>query len=278
MTAPTASATAPAPASPAPAKPQRKLNLRPAQGAIGVIVLVVILEVLSRTNIVPPTMLPPPSQVLSDLVSLLGSPEFLAHVGSTLVAWAIGLGLASVIGVTAGLILGSLRIVYEASRALIEFLRPIPAVALVPLAILVFGQGTQMKFMLVLYAALWPILLNTLYGAREIDPVTRETARTFRLSWWDTISRVYLPHTAPFAFTGIRISAAIALIVTVSAELLAGTPMGLGSWILSVQTGGGSTSQVFAGTIVAGVLGVLVNAILKWVEGIIFAWRKEQHS
>ncbi|MDO5500161.1 MAG: ABC transporter permease [Propionibacteriaceae bacterium] len=261
-----------------PAKATRPVSWRPVQGAIGVIALVAILELLSRTNVVSPTLLPPPSQVLSDLIGLLGSSTFLGHVGSTLTAWAIGLALASVIGVAAGLVLGSLRIVYEASRALIEFLRPIPAVALVPLAILVFGQGTQMKYMLVLYAALWPILLNTLYGAREIDPVTRETARTFRLTWWDTISRVYLPHTAPFAFTGIRISAAIALIVTVSAELLAGTPTGLGSWILQVQSGGGSTSQVFAGTIVAGVLGVLVNAILKWVEGIMFAWRKEQHS
>lgn len=266
-----------APSAPAAAS-ERRINIRPLQGGIGVVVLVVLLEVFSRVGIMPPTMLPPPSQVISDLIGLLGSGVFLGHVGSTLIAWAIGLALASVIGVTAGLILGSLRIVYEASRALIEFLRPIPAVALVPLAILVFGQGTQMKFMLVLYAALWPILLNTLYGAREIDPVTRETARTFRLSWWDTISRVYLPHTAPFAFTGIRISAAIALIVAVSAELLAGTPQGLGSYILQIQSGGGTTAQVFAATIVAGVLGVVVNAVLKRIESIIFAWRKEQHA
>lgn len=267
------------PAPPASTVPTtRRFNLRPLRGAVGVLVLVVILELLSRTNIIPPTLLPPPSVVLADLIDLLASPLFLANVGATLIAWAIGLALASVVGVTAGLVLGSLRIVYEASRALIEFLRPIPAVALVPLAVLVFGQGTEMKVMLVVYAALWPILLNTLYGAREIDPVTRETARTFRLSWWDTLSRVYLPHTAPFAFTGIRISAAIALIVTVSAELLAGTPLGLGSWILQVQTGGGSTSQVFAGTIVAGVLGVLVNATLKVVESVIFAWRREEQA
>lgn len=270
--------TRPEDVTPASVAPSRRLNLRPLRGAIGVIALIVILQVLSWTNVIPPTLLPPPSQVLADLIELLGSPVFLANVGATLIAWAIGLALASVIGVTAGLILGSLRIVYEASRALIEFLRPIPAVALVPLAVLVFGQGTEMKVVLVVYAALWPILLNTLYGAREIDPVTRETARTFRLSWWDTLSRVYLPHTAPFAFTGIRISAAIALIVTVSAELLAGSPLGLGSWILQVQTGGGSTSQVFAGTIVAGILGVLVNALLKWIESIIFAWRREEQA
>lgn len=268
------------PSPPATVRPARTrtLTLRPVQGAIGVIVLIALLQVLSWTNVIPPTLLPPPSQVITDLFGLLGSAVFRGHVLATLAAWAIGLTLASVIGVAAGLILGSLRIVYEATSGLIEFLRPIPAVALVPLAILVFGQGTQMKYMLVLYAALWPILLNTLYGAREIDPVTRETARTFRLSWWGTLTRVYLPHTAPFAFTGIRISAAVALIVTVSAELLAGSPTGLGSWILQVQSGGGSTAQVIAGTIIAGVLGVGVNALLKWIEGILFAWRKEQHS
>lgn len=256
--------------------PRRRGMGRATQGAIGVIALVAVLEVLSRTGVVPTTMLPAPSQVGSDLVTLLGTPSFLRDVGSTLAAWAIGLALASVVGVTAGLVLGSSRWAYEASSALIEFLRPIPAVALVPLAILMFGQGSTMKFMLVLYAALWPIMLNTLYGARELDPVTRETARTFRLTWWNTLTKVFLPHAAPFAFTGIRISAAIALIVTISAELLAGTPTGIGSFVLKVQAGGGSTSQVFAGTIVAGVLGVLVNAALKVVESVLFAWRKEQ--
>ncbi|SDB81290.1 NitT/TauT family transport system permease protein [Raineyella antarctica] len=250
---------------------------RALQGAIGVLALVAVLELLSRIGVIAPTLLPPPSQVLADLATLLGSPAFLGDVASTLFGWAIGLSLASLIGVTAGLVLGSSRWAYEASSALIEFLRPIPAVALVPLAILMFGTGTTMKFMLVTYAALWPIMLNTLYGARELDPVTRETAKTFRLTWWQTLTKVFLPHAAPFAFTGIRISAAIALIVTVSAELLAGTASGIGSFILQVQAGGGSTSQVFAGTLVAGVLGVLVNAALRGVESVIFAWRKEQN-
>lgn len=267
----------PPPTPPATTAPRRAGLPRSAQGAIGVIVLVSALELMGRTGIIPPSLLPPPSEVLSQLAVLLTTPAFLADVLATLTGWAIGLSLASVIGVTAGLVLGSSRWAYEASSALIEFLRPIPAVALVPLAILMFGTSTTMKFMLVLYAALWPIMLNTLYGAREIDPVTRETARTFRLTWWETLTKVFLPHAAPFAFTGIRISASIALIVTVSAELLAGTATGIGSFILEVQSGGGSTAQVFAGTIVAGVLGVLVNAALKAVESIIFAWRKEQN-
>lgn len=120
---------------------------RGAQGAIGVLVLVVVLELLSRTGVVPTTLLPSPAQVLVQLGVLLTSPAFLADVASTLAAWAIGLGLASVVGVTAGLVLGSSRWAYEASSALIEFLRPIPAVALVPLAILMFGTSTTMKWL-----------------------------------------------------------------------------------------------------------------------------------
>src|SRR5690606_26463328 len=105
----------------------------------------------------------------------------------------------------------------------------IPSVALIPLAILILGQGTDMKVALVIYASVWPILFNTIYGVRDVDPVAKETARTFRLNRFGVLTRVSLPWAAPFAATGIRISAAIALIVTISAELLAGSASGIGS-------------------------------------------------
>jgi NitT/TauT family transport system permease protein len=254
---------------------RRRVNPKVTRGLIGVVVLLVLAELVSRLGIIPENILPPMSRVLADTAALLIDPAFLADVGSTLTAWAIGLGIAIVVAVPLGLILGSFRIAYEASSAVVEFMRPIPSVALIPLAILVFGQNTDMKIALVVYASLWPIFFNTVYGVRDVDPIAKETARTFRLGRIGILARVSLPYAAPLAATGVRISASIALIVTISAELLAGSASGIGAYILRISSGGGETSLVFAGTIVAGLLGVLVNGVLVAIERKIFAWKKE---
>ncbi|PWU55516.1 ABC transporter permease [Micromonospora globispora] len=218
-------------------------------------------------------MLPSAAQVLADTVGLFGNTEFLLDVVATMEAWAIGLAIATAIGVPLGLVLGSLRVAYEVSSVVVEFLRPIPSVALIPLAILLFGQGTEMKASLAIYASVWPIFFNTLYGVRDVNPISKETARTFRLTPFAILRRVALPHAAPFILTGVRISAAIALIVTISAELLAGSSAGIGAYVLRISSGGGSTSMVFAGTVVAGVLGVLVNSVLQAAERRLFPWK-----
>jgi NitT/TauT family transport system permease protein len=145
-------------------------------------------------------------------------------------------------------------------------------VALIPLAILVYGQGAQMKIALVVYACVWPIFFNTIYGVRDVEPLAKETARIFRTSPVGVVTHVLLPSAAPFIATGIRIAAAIALIVTISAELLAGAASGIGSWILSMSSGGANLSLVYAGTIFAGALGLLLNALLVGVERRLFAW------
>jgi NitT/TauT family transport system permease protein len=254
---------------------RRRANPKIVRGLTGVVVLLALAEAISRLGIVPAHILPPMSRVLADTATLLVDPVFLGDIGATLTAWGIGLGIATVVAVPLGLVLGSFRIAYEASSAVVEFMRPIPSVALIPLAILVFGQNTDMKIALVVYASLWPIFFNTVYGVRDVDPIAKETARTFRLSRIGILARVSLPYAAPLAATGVRISAAIALIVTISAELLAGSASGIGAYILRISSGGGDTSLVFAGTIVAGLLGVVVNLVLVAVERKIFAWKME---
>ena len=255
-------------------KPSGLKTRRPVLGAVGALVTLVILELASITGVLPASALPPASKVIVDVFGLLVDLAFLQDVGATLVAWFIGLSIASVFGIALGLVLGSFRLLFEATGAVIEFLRPIPSVALLPLAALVYGQGAEMKVVLVIYAALWPVLFNTLYAVRGLEPVARETASSFRLGSVEGIRRVLLPHSAPGAFTGIRISASIALIVAISAEMLAGSPSGIGSYVLRVSLGGGETSLVLAGTAIAGLLGVFVNLVLRAVESTLFKWRK----
>lgn len=239
---------------------------------MGIAILLVALEVVSRTGVISPAALPPATAIVGTTARILADPEFLAHVGGTLGAWAIGLGLATFIAVPLGVVLGSFRRSHLAATTAIELLRPIPSVALIPLAILLLGRGQDMRVALVAYACTWPILVNTIAGARAVDPLSRDTARVFGLRPSAILWRVALPTAAPFAFTGIRISAAIALIVAVSAELIAGGGAGIGTWMLGVSQAGISRDLLYAGIVVTGLLGLLLDALLLAGERRLFAW------
>src|SRR5262249_46325955 len=98
---------------------------------------------------------------------LLHAPKFLSHVLATLYSWAVGLGVATLISVPIGILIGTSELAYKMSSPVIEFMRPLPSVALIPLGILLWGQGFSMKVILVAYAATWPILFNAVYGVHD---------------------------------------------------------------------------------------------------------------
>jgi len=159
------------------------------------------------------------------------------------------------------------------SSPVIEFMRPIPSVALIPLGILLWGQGFSMKVILVAYAATWPILFNAVYGVHDVDPIAVQTARCFGLKQSAILRRICLPSAAPFIFTGIRISASIGLIVVIGAELLASADSGIGSYILFVSSNGGQMDSVLAGAAIAGIIGAIINSALGLIDRRVFGWR-----
>lgn len=170
------------------------------------------------------------------------------------------------------MILGSIKPVRTATRALVEFLRPVPPVALIPLVVVLIGSGPTAKITLSTYAAVWPMLFNIIYALDDIDPLLVDTVRSFGGRRLRTITAVALPHAAPFAFTGLRLSATIALIVTVSTEYLAGSQIGVGAFIIDAYTGIGRMDLVLAGTLVIGLLGLLINEGLERLGRHIFRW------
>jgi NitT/TauT family transport system permease protein len=182
--------------------------------------------------------------------------------------------IAIAVAVPLGLLLGSSRRAWLAGTAAIEFLRPIPSVALIPLAIILWGTGPDMTIRLIVYASIWPILFNTIYGMREVDPIAKDTARAFGYSRLEVLSQVSLPSASPFIYTGIRIAAAIALIVAVSTELIAGGSDGIGTWMLVRSQSGTDREFVYAGTVVAGLLGLVVNAFMVLGERRLFFWHQ----
>lgn len=247
-------------------------SARALRGAVGVLVLFALLEALTRAELADPEYLPPVSEILARTVGLLVTASFLRDVLATLQALAVGLGLAVLVAVPVGALLGTSERAYKATYALVEFLRPIPSVALIPLAILLFGQGLQMKAALVLYGSTWPVLYNAIYGIHSVDPVARDTARSFGLSRLAILIRVAVPSAAPFVWTGIRVASAVALILAISAELLSGGTEGIGVYMLSVQQSG-RQDLVYAATIVTGILGFLVNWALVRAERRLFGWQ-----
>ncbi|MGW3199315.1 ABC transporter permease [Streptomyces sp. NPDC001118] len=246
-----------------------------ALGLLGAATAFGVCEAVSRAGIVRRGYLPPASEVLARAARLADDPAFLDGIGATLRTWALGLGLACAIAVPLGLLLGAVPVVEAAVRAVIEFLRPLPSVALIPLVSLLLGSGAETEVTLIAYASLWPVLFNTVYGLGETDPLAKDTLRAFGFGRLAVLLRVELPATAPFIAAGVRISAAVALILAVATELLSGFGQGLGIFIAQAQTDPDGTRDVLAGVVWAGALGLVINGVLVGAERRLFAWARE---
>ncbi|NDU75612.1 ABC transporter permease subunit [Actinomadura sp. DSM 109109] len=249
-----------------------------ARGAVGVAVLFLASEMLGRAGIVDRSFLPPASSITARAFELAGDTEFLFNVRVTLTAWALGLLIACAVAIPLGLLLGSVPAVNTAVRAIVEFLRPIPSVALIPLAALVLGSGLEMEVPLIVYASSWPILFNTVYGLDDVDPTAKETLRSFGFSRFQVLLRVSLPSAAPFIATGVRLAASIALILAVGTEILSGFGDGLGMFIAQAGNVPDGTTDVLAGTVWAGCLGLIIDTALGQGEDRVFRWHKAQRS
>lgn len=243
-------------------------------GLIGMGVLVAALEIVSRLGLVNEKFLPPFSQVVVAMVGLFSDAGFLGDVWATLATWFFGLVVSMLIAIPLGILLGLSDVGYRASRSIIELIRPMPPVALIPLVILVLGQGLEMKLVIAVYAATWPILFNTIYGVHGTDPKAKEMGRSFGLSRFAITSRIVVPSAAPMIATGVRISSSIVLIVIITVELIAGGTNGLGSFIGRMRGLGDQVELVYAGILVAGLLGLAVNILLGWLERRFFAWSR----
>jgi ABC-type nitrate/sulfonate/bicarbonate transport system permease component len=245
--------------------------LLPVAGALAVLA---VFELASRTELIASRHFPPVSEMIAELGTELGEPGFWTAVGNTLQGWAIGLGLACAIAIPAGILIGSTPLLYRATRGVIEFLRPIPSVALIPLAVLVYGSGLESKVFLATFASIWPLLMQTLYGVQDVDPVATDTARAFGFSRAQRLWRVTLPSAVPYIATGIRISAAVALILVVTAELVIGAA-GLGREI-NLARQGQNVDLMYALILATGVLGVAVNVLFTRLERRVLHWHPSQ--
>ncbi|MGW4466439.1 ABC transporter permease [Micromonospora sp. NPDC004704] len=245
-------------------------------GVLGFATFLAVLELVPRSGLVSPDYLPPLSRIAVALTDLLGEPDFWTAAGDTVRGWFLGLAIAVALGIVLGFVIGTVPVLREFTASTIEFLRPIPSVALIPLAVLLFGTDLRSVLLLVVYASFWQVLIQVLYGVQDVDPVAQDTARTFGLGRWARIRYVTWPTALPYLLTGVRLAAAVALILAITAELIIGAP-GLGNAIGTAQSGG-AVAEMYALVIVTGLLGVAVNVLARLVERWLLAWHPSIRS
>lgn len=263
----TSTQVAPAPATGTGVKPRRRL-VHAAQASAGLLGFALAWEVLARAGALPPE-LPPPTEILVASFGEFASPALWVGTARTLQTWALAM-LLSMLVIPIGVALGISATAFRASWFVVEFCRTIPPVVILPLAVLQFGVTMQMSLLVVVFSGAWTILYNTIYGARDVDPVATQTAKVYGISPMRRLTHVILPTAAPFIATGVRIASAGALLLTILTELIGGAP-GVGQSIVEAQQAG-AYAPMFALIIFTGLLGLALNYLIVALESKVLAW------
>lgn len=234
------------------------------------LVLLLVLWQVSALYWVSSTNWPPVTQILQALAAGLGSGELTQVFGSTLWRMAAGFAIGSAAGVLLGIMMATFPLANAALGSLVELLRPIPMPAIVPPLILLLGIDHAMKVFAVSLACFFPVLVNTVAGVRPVDPTALDVARTFQVGRLRTLQQVALPASLPFILAGLRTSLALALIVSVVAEMIAGSE-GIGYYIMTMQYAM-RPSDMYAAIFLLAAVGYGLNRALLSVERRLLHW------
>lgn len=254
------------------ARPGRRRLHDAGLGVLGTALLVAMWWVIWAAGWVSPKSLPPPHDVARRIGTLLGDSAFWLQMRDTMWTWALSLVIVTAIMVPVGLVIGQVAAIAKPTQVAVNGLRSVPATALLPLAILTFQLGWEMKLALTLYAIAWPVLINTMYGSQRTEPLRLDVARTLRWSRVRTFRSVVFPSALPMIATGIRIAAGTSLVVVLSAELL-GASHGVGVMIRIYQQAE-RPDFVYAGIVLVGLLGMALFSVLVAVENHLVRWSR----
>ena len=242
----------------------------------GLLVVLAAFEAASRTDLLPHRSFPPVTSIFAELGRVAVTGDYWQALGDTLRGWALAMLLAFTIAVPLGLVIGATRLGYLLARFTVDFLRPIPSVALIPLLVLIYGTRPGLKITLAVFGATFPLLFQAMYAVRDVDPVARDTARSCGLTGVQRLRWVILPSCVPFVVTGVRIASSIALILVVTGEYVVGVA-GLGKSVFLAQSGA-AYSRMYAYVVTAGLLGLGLDTLLQWGERRLLFWHVSQRQ
>lgn len=244
--------------------------------AIGL--LLALWQLLTATGALSTTAFPTMSSTIRALADQVGTGECWATIGQTVEGWAVGLAVGGIAAIALGAGIGLSRFAYRSAIPVIEFLKTVPAVAILPLAIVVLGTRLPMKLMLVSYGVFFPLVIQVVYGVRALDPTVADTASSLQVRGLRRFFVVVLPSAAPFIATGLRIGAATALVLEVVAELIGGAP-GLGQRILTAENAGPTAFPImYAFIVLTGLLGIFLTGAFAMAERRVLHWHEAQRN
>jgi NitT/TauT family transport system permease protein len=238
---------------------------------IAILILALIWEFFPRLGLVDAVFLPPLSEVLTAWWELLVSGELWSHTAASLGRSAAGFGLAVLISVPLGLLIGWHTPVATLLNPLLEVFRNTAALAILPVFVLILGLGETSKVAIILYGCTWPILLNTVSGVRTVDPLLIKSARSLGLGPLRLFQKVVLPAAVPTIFTGIRLAGAASILILIAAEMV-GAKAGLG-YLINYAQYNFAVADMYAGIITISAIGLVVNQLLIVTERRFSTWR-----
>jgi ABC-type nitrate/sulfonate/bicarbonate transport system permease component len=241
-------------------------------GVLGLLGFLTTWQLIPTLGLVSPQYLPYVTDVFARLLEEFRDLAFWRRLGLTMTSWAIGLGLATLAAVVLGTTVGLIPFLRRATHTTIEFLRPIPSVALIPLAVLMFGLQMRAALVIIVYASFWQVFVQVIYGVADVDTVARDTAVSFGLTRRERLVHLVLPTLLPYLMTGVRLAAAVALILAVTAEMVIGNP-GLGRMI-ELSRSAGDAEGLYALIVVTGLLGLSVNLVFRFIERRSLFWHQ----
>lgn len=246
------------------------------QKTAGILILFGAWELLPRIGVIKANFLPPFSQVLSTLSTLVITGELTRHILVSLQRALVGFGLALAINIPLGLAIGWYKGVERSVDPVLQVFRQTSGLALFPLFILFFGIGEVSKVAIIAYACQWPILLNTVSGVKDVDPLLIKSARSMGASNFELFTKIVLPSAIPSIATGVRLGASTAVVLLVAAEMI-GASAGLGFLVLDTQYKF-EVPKMYAAIISIALLGLATNYIFVWLERRMTAWKEQVHA
>ncbi len=236
------------------------------------LIVVLAWELGTRSGSISRLFFPAPSTILNTLANMLTSGKLLTDLGYTLLRFSLGLAFGGCLGLLLGLLMGWSQVVRVVANPIVAAIHPLPKLALLPLALIIFGIGEQSRIVLIALTAFFPLLINSMAGVQQIDNLTLEVARHYGVRGWTLIRRVILPGSLPMILAGIQLAVNAALLVTVSVELVT-AHQGLGATIwLAWQTL--RVEELYATLLVIALLGLITNRALEWLTTYALPWQR----